>query len=80
MTPLNNDDVWTNYIDWNVYHKVWTSLPETLRKVGKAVGVSESFVLGKLQGRQSTKTSDIQVLTFIFYMLERFNASVVTFL
>ncbi|VDM98763.1 unnamed protein product, partial [Thelazia callipaeda] len=61
VTPLYNDSIWVNYIDWNVYYKIWCKLPVRLQRVGKLVGVSESFIIGKLQGRQATDVSSLQV-------------------
>uniref|UniRef100_A0A915PPE7 DNA-directed DNA polymerase n=1 Tax=Setaria digitata TaxID=48799 RepID=A0A915PPE7_9BILA len=61
VTPLHNDSIWMNYIDWNAYYKIWSKLPIRLQRVGKMIGILDSFILGKLQGRQATETSNLQV-------------------
>lgn len=54
-----------NYIDWNVYYNIWSKLPIKLQRVGKMIGIRDSFILGKIQGRQATEMGSMQV--FIQY-------------
>ncbi|VDM97913.1 unnamed protein product, partial [Onchocerca ochengi] len=61
VTPLHNDSIWMNYIDWNVYYDIWSKLPTRLQKVGKMIGICDSFILGKIQGRQATETGSMQI-------------------
>nr|CTP81931.1 Bm6150 [Brugia malayi] len=61
VTPLHSDSIWMNYIDWNVYYNIWSKLPTKLQRVGKMIGILDSFILGKIQGRQASKISNMQV-------------------
>uniref|UniRef100_A0A0R3RJA9 POLAc domain-containing protein n=1 Tax=Elaeophora elaphi TaxID=1147741 RepID=A0A0R3RJA9_9BILA len=61
VTPLHNDYIWMNYIDWNVYYNIWSKLPTKLQRVGKTIGIRDSFILGKIQGRQATEIRSMQV-------------------
>ncbi|VDM09758.1 unnamed protein product [Wuchereria bancrofti] len=61
VTPLHSDSIWMNYIDWNVYYNIWSKLPTKLQRVGKMIGILDSFILGKIQGRQASEISIMQV-------------------
>ncbi|CAG9532865.1 unnamed protein product [Cercopithifilaria johnstoni] len=61
VTPLHNDSIWMNYIDWNVYYNIWSKLPIKLQRVGKMIGIRDSFILGKIQGRQATEIGSMQI-------------------
>ncbi|VDK68617.1 unnamed protein product [Litomosoides sigmodontis] len=60
VTPLYNDSIWMNYINWNVYYNIWSKLPIKLQRVGKMIGIRDSFILGKIQGRQATEMGSMQ--------------------
>ncbi|KAL4003532.1 DNA polymerase A family protein [Acanthocheilonema viteae] len=61
VTPLHNDSIWMNYIDWSVYYNIWSKLPINLQRVGKMIGIRDSFILGKIQGRRATEAGNMQV-------------------
>ncbi|VDK18653.1 unnamed protein product [Anisakis simplex] len=66
VTPLNNEAIWAGYLDWFHYHTIWSRLPPRLQRVGQMIGISERFIMERMQGRLARNNALLQIhLRFI---------------
>ncbi|KAK0418346.1 hypothetical protein QR680_013512 [Steinernema hermaphroditum] len=50
VTPFNNSAIWSSYVNWDRYHALWLKLSPESKRIAKAIGVEERFILMRVRG------------------------------